>query len=442
MAMPRVQLITMGCSKNRVDSEHLLRQIAAAGWEILPEGEPLWGAGVDTVLINTCGFIGDAKQESIETILTVARAKEHGDIRRLFVFGCLAQRYAAELPGLLPEVNGFFGAADHAAILAALGLPDRKELKARRHLTTPSHYAYLKIAEGCDRRCSYCAIPLIRGPHVSVPMEQLVDEAQALADGGVKELIVIAQDTTYYGLDLYGKRTLAPLLEKLAAINGIEWIRLHYSYPDGFPEEVLDLMAAEPKLCNYLDIPLQHIADPVLRAMRRSIDGRQTRALIEMIRKRVPGIVLRTTLMVGHPGETGAAFDELLDFVREARFERLGAFQYSEEEGTWGAANLKDEVPAELKQERYDRLMELQSGISSAFNASRIGSTARVLFDSVSDGVLVGRSQWESPEVDGEILVREESFRNKGLQSSQIIGTFAECKIMAAGEYDLLGEPL
>lgn len=440
--MPKVQLITMGCSKNRVDSEHLLRQIAAAGWGISPEGEPLEAAGVDTVLINTCGFIGDAKEESIGMILQAGRAKREGLIRRIFVFGCLSQRYAAELPGLLPEVDSFFGAADHAAILAALGLPLRPELAARRHLTTPSHYAYLKIAEGCDRRCSYCAIPLIRGPHVSVPMEQLVDEAQALAAAGVKELIVIAQDTTWYGLDLYGRRQLAPLLEKLAAVRGIEWIRLHYSYPDGFPEEVLDLMASEPKLCKYLDIPLQHIADPVLAAMRRSIDGQQTRALIERIRKRVPGVVLRTTLMVGHPGEDEAAFTELLDFVREARFERMGAFQYSEEEGTWGAKHLKDSIPAEVKQERYDRLMEAQSGISAAFNTARIGTTARVLFDSVQDGVLVGRSQWESPEVDGEILVSEAAFHQKGLQSSQIIGTFAECKITAAGEYDLLGEPL
>ena len=439
--MPKVQLITMGCSKNRVDSEHLLQQIAAAGWTVSPEGEPL-SAGIDSVLINTCGFIGDAKEESIGMILQAARAKKEGLIRRLFVFGCLSQRYAAELPGLLPEVDGFFGAADHAAILAALGLPQRPDLATRRHLTTPPHYAYLKIAEGCDRRCSYCAIPLIRGPHVSVPMEALVEEAQALAEGGAKELIVIAQDTTYYGLDLYGKRALAPLLEKLAAIRGIEWIRLHYSYPDGFPEEVLDLMAGEPKLCKYLDIPLQHIADPVLTAMRRSIDGRQTRALIEKIRKRVPGIVLRTTLMVGHPGETEADFEELLDFVKEARFERLGAFQYSEEEGTWGAAHLKDEIPPKLKQARYDRLMEVQSGISAAFNTSRVGTTAKVLFDSASDGVLIGRSQWESPEVDGEILVSGEAFRNKGLQTSQIIGTFAECKITAAGEYDLLGEPL
>ncbi|MBQ7640538.1 MAG: 30S ribosomal protein S12 methylthiotransferase RimO [Bacteroidales bacterium] len=440
--MGKVQLITMGCSKNRVDSEHLLQQMVAAGWSVSPEGENLASAGVDTVLINTCGFIGDAKEESIGMILQAARAKKEGWIRRLFVFGCLSQRYAAELPGLLPEVDGFFGAADHAAILAALGLPLRAELATRRHLTTPSHYAYLKIAEGCDRRCSYCAIPLIRGPHVSVPMEQLEDEARSLASAGVKELIVIAQDTTWYGLDLYGKRMLAPLLERLAAIRGIEWIRLHYSYPDGFPEEVLDLMAAEPKLCKYLDIPLQHIADPVLTAMRRSTTGRETRALLEKIRAKVPGVVLRTTLMVGHPGETEEAFNELLEFVKEARFERLGAFQYSEEEGTWGAAHLKDEIPPELKQERYNRLMEVQSGISAAFNTYRIGTTARVLFDSASDGVLTGRSQWESPEVDGEILVSEASFRNKGLQSSQIIGTFAECKITAAGEYDLLGEPL
>ncbi len=440
--MPKVQLITMGCSKNRVDSEHLLQQMVAAGWSVSPEGEDLASAGVDAVLINTCGFIGDAKEESIGMILQAAQAKKEGWIRRLFVFGCLSQRYAAELPGLLPEVDGFFGAADHAAILAALGLPLRAELATRRLLTTPSHYAYLKIAEGCDRRCSYCAIPLIRGPHLSVPMEQLEDEARSLAAAGVKELIVIAQDTTWYGLDLYGKRMLAPLLERLAAIRGIEWIRLHYSYPDGFPEEVLDLMASEPKLCKYLDIPLQHIADPVLTAMRRSTTGREIRALLEKIRAKVPGVVLRTTLMVGHPGETEEAFNELLEFVKDARFERLGAFQYSEEEGTWGAAHLKDEIPPKLKQERYDRLMEVQSGISAAFNTSRIGTTARVLFDSASDGVLTGRSQWESPEVDGEILVSEASFRNKGLQSSQIIGTFAECKITAAGEYDLLGEPL
>ncbi len=440
--MAKVQLITMGCSKNRVDSEHLLRQMAAAGWEISPEGEDLASAGVDTVLINTCGFIGDAKEESIEMILQAARAKGEGQIRRLLVFGCLAQRYARELPELLPEVDGFFGAADTAGILAALGVAERADLRVRRHLTTPSHYAYLKIAEGCDRRCSYCAIPLIRGSHVSVPMEQLVDEAQSLAAAGVKELIVIAQDTTWYGLDLYGRRMLAPLLEKLAQIPGIEWIRLHYSYPDGFPEEVLDLMATEPKLCKYLDIPLQHIADPVLKAMRRSTTGAEIRALIEKIRRKVPGVVLRTTLMVGHPGEDEAAFAELLDFVREARFERLGAFQYSEEEGTWGAENLKDEVPPEVKQARYDRLMELQSAISAEYNRSRIGITARVLFDSVSDGVLTGRSQGESPEVDGEILVSEAEFRARGLQSSQIIGTFADCKITAAGEYDLLGEPL
>ena len=439
--MPKVQLITMGCSKNRVDSEHLLRQMAAAGWEIAPEGEDLATAGIDTVLINTCGFIGDAKEESIEMILQAGRAKADGLIRRLFVFGCLSQRYAAELPGLLPEVDGFFGAAD-PAVLAALGVAERPDLRTRRHLTTPGHYAYLKIAEGCDRRCSYCAIPLIRGPHVSVPMEQLEDEARSLAAAGVKELIVIAQDTTWYGLDLYGKRMLAPLLERLAKIPGIEWIRLHYSYPDGFPEEVLDLMAAEPKLCKYLDIPLQHIADPVLTAMRRSTTGRETRALIDRIRKKVPGVVLRTTMMVGHPGESEEAFQELLDFVKEARFERLGAFQYSEEEGTWGAANLKDEVPPEVKQERYDRLMELQSAISADYNRSRIGTTARVLFDSCSDGVLVGRSQGESPEVDGEILFSEADFTARGLQSSQIIGTFANCKITAAGEYDLLGEPI
>lgn len=433
--MHKVQLISLGCSKNRVDSEHLLGRIKAGGFSISPEGEDLRDAGVDTVIINTCGFIADAKEESVNTVFEAVRARQEGLIKRVLVFGCLSQRYAAVMPGLIPEVDGFFGADDHDAILKALGIPPQPHLSLQRHLTTPSHYAYLKIAEGCDRRCSYCAIPLIRGAHRSVPEEKLVEEARMLAAAGVKELIVVAQDTTYYGLDLYGRRTLGRLLSKLAAIDGIEWIRIHYSYPDGFPEDVLEIMAENPKICKYIDIPLQHSSDRVLRAMRRSIDNAGTLALLEKMRRTVPGLVLRTTLMVGHPGEGEEEFRHLLDFVRECRFERLGAFKYCEEEDTWGAANLKDEVPGELKQERYDRLMELQSGISNDFNLSRIGTTERVLVDSFSDGVYVARSQKESPEVDGEILIGAGE-----TVPGDVVGRFAEVEIKAAGEYDLLAE--
>jgi len=428
----KVQLISLGCSKNRVDSEHLLKQLSEAGWSISPEGEDLLTAEVDTVIVNTCGFIGDAKEESINVILEAAAAKKEGKIRQLLVFGCLSQRYAAELPDLLPEVDGFFGANDHPAILKAMGVSQNPLLMQRRLLTTPSHYGYLKISEGCDRSCSYCAIPLIRGHHVSVPMEELVDEARSMAAAGVKELIVIAQDTTWYGIDLYGKRMLGELLKRLAAIEGIEWIRLHYSYPDGFPEDVLDIMATEAKICKYIDIPLQHCANRVLSAMRRSIDGYQTREILRKIRAKVPGVVLRTTLMVGHPGEGPEEFEQLLDFIREFRFERMGAFQYSEEEGTWGAQHLKDEVPDEVKQERYDRLMEVQSAISQDYNLSRIGKCERVLVDSYSDGVLVARSQSDSPEVDGEVLI--------GSDRKDLVGQFVNVKITAAGEYDLLAE--
>lgn len=428
----RVQLISLGCSKNRVDSEHLLRQLSEAGWSVSPEGEDLSTAGVDTVIVNTCGFIGDAKEESVNVILEAAAAKKEGWIRRLLVFGCLSQRYASELPELIPEVDGFFGANDQPAILGAMGVTPDKLLANRRFLTTPSHYGYLKISEGCDRRCSYCAIPLIRGPHVSVPMEMLEDEARSMAAAGVKELILIAQDTTWYGIDLYGKRMLGTLLKRLSAIDGIEWIRIHYSYPDGFPEDVLEIMASDPKICKYIDIPLQHCANRVLAAMHRSIDGFQTREVIRKIRKMVPGVVLRTTLMVGHPGEGNEEFEQLLDFVREFRFERMGAFQYSEEEGTWGARHLRDEVPAALKQERYDRLMELQSSISQAWNLSRIGCRERVIVDSWSDGVLVARSQSDSPEVDGEVLISS--------PDASLTGRFVDVEIKAAGEYDLLAE--
>lgn len=430
--MSKVQLISLGCSKNRVDSEHLLRQLADAGWSISPEGEDLSVAGVDTVIVNTCGFIGDAKEESINVILEAVAAKKEGKIRQLLVFGCLSQRYSKELPELIPEVDGFFGANDQPAILKAMGVQENPLLRQRRLLTTPSHYGYLKISEGCDRRCSYCAIPLIRGGHVSVPMELLEDEARAMAASGVRELIVIAQDTTWYGIDLYGKRMLGTLLKRLSAIEGIEWIRIHYSYPDGFPEDVLEVMATDEKICKYIDIPLQHCANRVLASMRRSIDGMQTREILRKIRSSVPGVVLRTTLMVGHPGEGKEEFEQLLDFIREFRFERMGAFQYSEEEGTWGAQHLKDEVPAALKQERYDRLMEVQGGISQEYNISRIGKCERVLVDSCSDGVLVARSQYDSPEVDGEILI--------GSDDASLVGQFIDVKIKSAGEYDLLAE--
>ncbi len=439
--MPRLQLITLGCSKNRVDSEHLLARAEAAGWEIVPESADLATAGVDTVLINTCGFIGDAKEESINVILEAAQAKQEGFVKRLLVFGCLSQRYRDELPGLIPEADRFYSLGETSQLKADLGITDSQPdiIYTGRSLTTPGHFAYLKISEGCDRRCSYCAIPLIRGPHVSVPEEVLLREAASLAAKGVRELILIAQDTTWYGLDLCGKRTLARLMRRLSEIDGIDWIRLHYSYPDGFPEDVLEEMASNPKICKYIDIPLQHSEDAVLKAMRRSVDGAQTRALVEKFREKVPGVVLRTTMMVGHPGEGEKEFESLLDFVRQYRFERLGAFQYSEEEGTWGAAHLKDDVPAEVKQERYDRLMEVQSLISEDYNVSRIGSRERVLVDSFTDGVLVARSQFESPEVDGEILIGDAASL-AGLDTAGIIGNFVNVRIKSASEYDLLAE--
>lgn len=415
----------MGCSKNRVDSEHLLRQLQRQGCTISPEGEDLVKAGVDEVIINTCGFIKDAKEESIAAILEAVEAKKQGYIKSIRVFGCLSQRYLKELVEEIPEVDRFEG-------ILTFDNTDR-------FLTTPKHYAYLKISEGCDRRCSYCAIPHIRGKHVSVPVENLVEEAEFLAAQGVKELIVIAQDTTFYGLDLYGRRRLGDLLEKLALVPGIEWIRLHYSYPDGFPEDVLRIMAENPKICKYIDIPLQHSADRVLEAMRRSVDGRQTRELVDKMRKMVPGVVLRTTMMVGHPGEGEAEFEDLLQFIKDYPFERLGAFTYSEEEGTWGAAHLGDDIPEAVKQERYNRLMELQSGISERFNVARIGTCERVIVDSFTDGVLVARSQSESPEVDGEILIGDEKSLG-GFVPASLIGNFANVQIKSAGEYDLLAE--
>jgi len=430
----KLQLITLGCSKNRVDSEHLLRQFERAGVVIVPEDEPLEMARPDIVALNTCGFIQSAKSESIEAIFTVLEAKRRGLVRKVFVFGCLSQRYREELPAEIEGVDGFFGADDAASMLSAAGFSYDPSISLERHLTTPSHYAFLKISEGCDRSCSYCAIPSIRGRHVSVPMDDLVAEAEMLAAKGVKELLVIAQDTTFYGLDLYRKRMLGRLLERLAEIKGIEWIRIHYSYPSDFPDDVLEIMAGCDKVCKYLDIPLQHSSDKVLSMMHRGIDGNATRALVDRFRKAVPGIVLRTTMIVGHPGEGVREFRDLLDFVREYRFERLGAFTYSEEENTYAALHYKDSVSRKVKEERYDALMELQSGISLAYNESRVGTVERVLVDGFSDGMIHARSEKESVDVDGEILIPSV------MMPVALQGNFTNVRINAADEYDLTAQ--
>ena len=425
-----VRVITLGCSKNTVDTEHLLG-LLQKDFKVFPEdSDPAY---VDYLLLNTCGFIGDAKEESVQAILAAAALKEQGRVGSLIVFGCLSQRYAAELPSLIPEVDAWFGTRDLAPVARALGVEPGAGFGVERFVQGRGKgYAYLKISEGCDRRCSYCAIPHIRGPHRSVPVETLVREARMLASQGVKELILIAQDTTWYGLDIYGKRALADLLQSLSQVQGIEWLRIHYSYPADFPEDVLDQMASNPKVCKYMDIPLQHISDGVLGKMRRHIDSEGTRRLIRTIRERVPGVVLRTTMITGHPGEGEAEFQELMDFVKEARFERLGAFAYSEEEGTYGAEHFKDDVPQEEKQRRLEELMIAQKDISLAFNRSRVGSEEKVIVDDFANGVYICRSRFESPEVDGEILV-----------SSPVpleTGQFVNVRITGADEYDLTAE--
>ena len=422
----------MGCSKNTVDTEHLLG-LVQNDLEVIPEdADPPY---VDYLLLNTCGFIGDAKEESVQAVLQAAALKAQGRVGSLMVFGCLSQRYSAELPSLIPEVDAWFGARELAPVARALGVEPAAGVAVTRWLPPRGQgYAYLKISEGCDRRCSYCAIPFIRGAHRSVPIEELVREAALLASSGVKELILIAQDTTYYGLDLYGRRALADLLQSLSAVQGIEWLRVHYSYPADFPQDVLEQMAVNPKVCKYLDIPLQHISDRVLDNMHRHIDSKKTRSLIRSFREKVPGIVLRTTLIVGHPGEGEKEFEELLDFVRESRFERLGAFTYSEEEGTYGAQHFKDDVPQEEKQRRLDKLMSTQRDISMEFNSSRVGSLETVLVDDFVNGAYICRSQFESPEVDGEIIVTsKEPLR---------IGDMVKVRITAADEYDLTAETI
>ena len=428
--MKKINVITLGCSKNTVDSEHLMAQLAAAGYVVVFDSER---TDADVVVINTCGFIGDAKQESIEMILSAVAAKQEGRIKRLFVIGCLSERYADELRAEIPEVDEYFGVKDWADIVKALGGEYSQELSTERVLSTPKHYAYLKISEGCNWMCGYCAIPLIRGKHVSVPMEDVLKEARSLAAKGVKELMVIAQDTTYYGIDLYGKRRLADLLSELCRVEGIEWIRLHYAYPAAFPEDVIEVMAREPKICKYLDIPFQHISDNILSAMKRRHDKAEALELIKRLRKAIPDIALRTTLLVGYPGETEQDQAELEEFVREVRFDRLGVFPYSEEEGTYSARELQDDVPDDVKELRAARVMQIQEQISLENNLQRVGRTMRVIVDSRQGDYYVARSEYDSPEVDQEILIPVELRQLRK-------GGFYEVKITGAEDYDLYGE--
>lgn len=427
--MKLLNLITLGCSKNTVDSEHLAAQLAQAGYVVVFDSD----SRADVVVINTCGFIGDAKQESIETILTAVQAKEEGLIDELFVIGCLSERYADELRAEIPEVDQYFGVKDWVAIVERLGGKHREELLSTRLTSTPPHYAYLKIAEGCNWKCGYCAIPLIRGKHISVPMEQLLEEARNLAAEGVRELMVIAQDTTYYGIDLYGERRLAELLEQLCRIEGIEWIRLHYAYPTAFPQDVIDVMAREKKICKYLDIPFQHISDNMLSAMKRRHTKAEAMELIARLREAIPDIALRTTLLVGYPGEREEDVRELEEFVREVRFERLGVFPYSEEEGTYSATNLRDDVPEEEKERRAARIMRLQEDISLQNNERRVGEELCVIVDSRQGDYYVARSEYDSPEVDQEILI---AATHRQLRR----GKFYRVRITAADNYDLYGE--
>lgn len=423
--------MTLGCHKNIVDSEHLTAQLKNNNFEITYDSN---STDAKIVIVNTCGFIGDAKEESVDTILSFAKAKLDGRIDHLYVMGCLSERYKMDLVNEIPEVDQFFGVNNLIDIVKAVGGEYRNELAGERWLSTPSHYAYIKISEGCDRRCGYCAIPLIRGNHISVPIEDLVVETELLAAKGVKELIVIAQDTTYYGLDLYGERKLAELLGRLAKVEGIEWIRLHYAYPAQFPQDVIEIMRSESKICKYLDIPFQHISDNQLKTMHRGVTKAQTVELIEKLRQEIPNIALRTTLLTGYPDESEADFGELLDFVKASKFERLGVFPYSEEEGTYSAKSLQDNIPEDVKQARVDQIMQLQNQISKQNNLKRIGNTERVIVDRTEGDLYVGRSQYDSPEVDTEILFT----CDKALK----IGTFCNVKITSAEDYDLYGEAL
>jgi ribosomal protein S12 methylthiotransferase len=424
----KVNVVTLGCSKNIFDSEVLMGQLRANNFDVEHESKR---DDASIVVINTCGFIENAKQESVDTILQFVDAKERGMVDKVYVTGCLSERYRPDLEKEIPEVDAWFGTRDLPRLLKTLKADYKHELVGERILTTPQHFAYLKISEGCDRPCSFCAIPLMRGKHISTPIDQLVKQAQTLANNGTRELILIAQDSTYYGLDIYGKRNLAELMLNLAGVEGIDWIRLHYAFPSGFPEDVLDVMRETPAICNYLDMPLQHISDDMLKSMRRGMTKQKTIDLVNKIRDRVPGITLRTTLITGYPGETEQSHEEMLRWVEETRFDRLGVFTYSHEENTH-AHSLQDDVHEEVKQSRAEAVMEIQQNISRALNQSKTGQTVAVLFDRKEGDYFIGRTEADSPEVDNEVLVN-------GAQEYVRIGHFAKVRIDKAEEFDLYG---
>jgi ribosomal protein S12 methylthiotransferase len=427
-----INVVTLGCSKNIYDSEVLMGQLKANGKDVTHEAPEEEEGNI--VVINTCGFIDNAKQESIDTILHYADKKQRGEVDHVYVTGCLSERYKPDLEAEITDVDAYFGTRDMPLLLKTLGADYKHELVGERMTTTPKHFAYLKIAEGCDRPCSFCAIPLMRGGHKSTPIEDLVTEAEKLAAKGVKELILIAQDLTYYGLDLYKERRLGALLKELVKVEGIEWIRLHYLFPSGFPQDVLDIIREEPKVCNYIDIPLQHIADPVLKSMRRGTTKAKTDALLAMMREKVPGITIRTTLIAGYPGETDEDHQVVLDWVREQRFDRLGVFAYSHEENTH-AYNLEDDVPAEVKQQRVDEIMAIQMDISRELNEQKVGKEYRVLIDRKEGAHFVGRTEFDSPDVDNEVLIPAEDIYLK-------VGDFCTVKVVEAHDYDLICEVL
>jgi len=426
----KVNIITLGCSKNLVDSQKLMRQLEAGGYSVTGDSSD----PSDIVIINTCGFIHDAKEESIETIIGHAEAIKEQGHGKLFVMGCMAERYKDDLAVAIPEVEDWFGVNRPDEIITSLGLMYHPELTGERIITGPGHYAYLKIAEGCDRTCAFCAIPGIRGKYISAPVEELVAETEFLASKGVKELILIAQDLSYYGIDLYGKQMLTHLVSELAAVKGIEWIRLHYLYPSNFPMEILDLMNSNAKVCKYIDIPIQHISENMLKKMRRAHGGADTRALLKEIRKRLPDAVIRTTVIAGHPGETGDDFRELLSFIKEFRFDRLGAFRYSHEEDTYGYINYQDDIPEKTKESRVSKIMKLQQKISGELNEAAVGRTIKIIIDRKEGLFQVGRSAGDSPEVDQEILITGTAKIKPG--------TFINVKITGSTEYDLYAEAL
>jgi len=425
----KVNVVTLGCSKNIVDSEILMAQLKGNNFDVEHESQ---SEDSEIVIINTCGFIDNAKQESIDTILHFSEAKSAGLVDKVYVTGCLSQRYKDDLEKEIKGVDAFFGTRELPHLLKTLKADYKHELIGERLLTTPTHYAYFKIAEGCDRPCSFCAIPIMRGKHVSTPIEELIVQAKSLAAKGVKELMLIAQDLTYYGLDIYKERALAKLVDQISDVEGIEWVKLHYAFPNGFPMDVLDVMNTKENVCKYLDIPLQHVSTKILKAMRRGITREKTEKLIEDIRERVPGIAVRTTLIAGYPGETEEDFQEMYEFVERSRFERLGIFTYSHEENTH-AFNAVDDVPEEVKKERADLIMELQSGISYELNQDKVGKTYKVLFDKVEGDFYVGRTEFDSPDVDNEVLVRKDEFHLR-------LGDFAMVEITQADHYDLYGK--